>query len=281
MLGMQYASHQVNHDGVEVRLKNLESQEEMHYSTRLLVDATGTDRKVIGSQKHENSTMPATGIEFHVKVSPAVYQKYSQSLNFFLGHHWMPQGYGWIFPMAANQLKVGVIRYFQNQKYVSFAPSYQHYLDRLLEQCGPYQLEDRHGKTIQYTRGQKDIRFEGHIIAIGDAISCINPLGWEGIRHALFSGRVAAQSIQNCLSKKNADFTSYNKELNRYFGYKWMISELFMRNLFTHTNDALIDKIVKNFGLMNNEEIIDVIFNYKFSRSIKSYFWYYLEKFGL
>jgi digeranylgeranylglycerophospholipid reductase len=193
----------------------------------------------------------------------------------------MPQGYGWIFPMAPNQLKVGVIRYFQNKNYVPFEPSYQHYLNQLLAECGPYQLEDRHGKTIHYTARQKDKRYSGPVIAIGDAVSCVNPLGWEGIRHALFSGKAAAKSLTHCLSNKNSDFTSYQKELNRYFGYKWIFSEWFMKNLFTTHNDALIDKAVKHFGHMNNEEIIDVIFNYKFTRTIKSFFCYYLEKFGI
>jgi digeranylgeranylglycerophospholipid reductase len=85
-LGLQYVSHRIQNDEVEVRFKNLESHEDTHFRSKFLVDATGTDRKIIEPHKNENASLPATGIEFHIKVSPDIYKKYSHSLNFFLGH---------------------------------------------------------------------------------------------------------------------------------------------------------------------------------------------------
>jgi len=247
--------------------------------TAVLVDATGTDRKVMGLKKGKDSkVMSVTGIEFHIKVDSNIYQHFNNSLSFFLGQKWMPQGYGWIFPMGDQKLKVGVVRYFPNEHFVPYEPSYQHYLDQLLSLCGKYELEDRHGKTIHYSLGQRDIRSAGPLIAIGDAISCINPLGWEGIRHALVSGRCAAQSIIPYLKKENSDLRPYDKRMSRYFGWRWTFSEMMMRSLFTTKNDRSMDSTIHHFSLMNNDEIIDVIFNYKFHRTFKSYYWYYVSR---
>ncbi|MBA3721530.1 MAG: NAD(P)/FAD-dependent oxidoreductase [Parachlamydiaceae bacterium] len=280
-LACQYQSHTASNNGIELHYKNLDTQEIFEVSTKVLVDATGSDRRVMVKDTYDkNHAIAMTGIEYHVNVQPSVYEKFSKSLNFYLGHKWMPQGYAWIFPMAPNVLKVGVIRYFQNKHLVPYDPSYQHYIDKLLELCGPIttdQIIDKHGKTIYYTIGQKDKRVEGSVIAIGDAISTVNPLGCEGLRHALLSGREAARSINLFLDKKSDNLNSYNQAMQIYFGKKWFFSELMMKSLFTTTNDSMIDRSVKYFSVMNNKEIMDVVFHYRFSHTIKAYFWYYFS----
>jgi digeranylgeranylglycerophospholipid reductase len=278
-LGCQYQNHQIYSQWIEVYLKHLDSGTIFPIKTTVLVDATGSERKVLVKSYNKHQAIAATGIEYHIKVDPSIYQKYAQSLNFFLGHHWMPQGYAWIFPMNDEKLKVGVIRYFQNKNHLSYEPSYQFYLQRLLKECGSYQIQDKHGKTIYYTLRQKDLRFNGPILAIGDAVSSINPLGWEGIRHAMVSGRLAAQTVQRYLKKDIRELSSYSKNLNRYFGLKWICTEKMANYLFTNKHDAWIDKIVHFFSLMNNEEIMNVIFHYQFRHTIKSFLYYFFSRF--
>jgi flavin-dependent dehydrogenase len=278
-LGYQYQNHQIYSHSVEVYLKDLESSAIYPIQTSVLVDATGSERKVLAQQNDDkHQSIVATGIEYHVEVDPETYQKYSKALNFFLGHHWMPQGYAWIFPMANSALKVGVIRYFQNKHYIPYEPSYKLYLEQLLTLCGSYRIKDKHGKTIYYTERQRDLRFQGPLIAIGDAISSVNPLGWEGIRHAMSSGRFAAQTIQRYLKREVSDLSSYSKALDQYFGRKWFFSEQFMHYLFKTTKDSLIDRSVTSFKMMNNEEVMQVIFQYQFRHTIKSYLWYFLSR---
>lgn len=276
----QYQNHQVYSHSIEVYLKDLETTTICPVQATVLVDATGTDRKVLAQQQYDkNQAIAATGIEYHIKVDKEIYKKYSKALNFFLGHHWMPQGYAWIFPMKESVLKVGVIRYFQNKNYLPYEPSYKCYLERLLNLCGHYQIQDKHGKTIYYTERQKDIRFRGPILAVGDAISSVNPLGWEGIRHAMYSGHFASQAIQRYLRKETKDLSSYAPSLDQYFGRKWFFSEKFMHHLFRTKSDSLIDRSVTCFNVMNNEEIMKVIFQYQFRHTIKSYLWYFLSLF--
>lgn len=278
-LACQYQGHQIYSDNVEVYLKDLASSTIFPVKATVVVDATGSDRKVLAQQNYDkNQAIVATGIEYHIEVGDEIYHRYSNALNFFLGHQWMPQGYGWIFPMALPMLKVGVIRYFQNKNFVNYDPSYKHYLQKLLDHCGPHEVGDKHGKTIYYTERQRDLRINGPIIAIGDTISSINPLGWEGIRHAMASAHLGAQSIQRYLKKEIQDFRTYERALHHYFGSKWFFAEKLMSHLFKTKKDKLIDQAVRSFGLMSNEEIMQVIFHYRFRHTLKSYFWYFLSR---
>lgn len=281
LLGCQYLSHEIQQAGITIKLRNLHNQETLIVRSKVLVDATGSERKVLAGQlPDEDEAIIATGIEYHVEADSQTYSRFANSLNFYLGHTWMPQGYAWIFPMSPNKLKVGVIRYFQNRKFVSYEPSYKFYLNRLLTLCNVQdesQILDKHGKTIVYRKGQRDLRCNGPILAIGDAISTINPLGCEGIRHALASGRLAAMAIADYLEGKSPTLNSFDASMRKYFGWKWFFSEWLASSLYKTKKDALIDESVRCFGAMNNAEIMDVVFGYRFRNTWKGYLRYYLS----
>lgn len=279
-LDCRYISHSIYTEGVHVKLKY--HDEESIVTAKVLVDATGSERKVLSKETpSQDKGMDVTGIEFHINVKSEIYQKFDKSLTFYLGPKWMPQGYGWIFPMASNKLKVGVIRYFKKQHYVPSDPSYRHYLDQLIALCGQIdesEIADKHGKTISYTFGQKDICYDGPVIALGDAISSINPLGCEGIRHALVSGRIAAREINSFLDNTTSSFENYRVSIKKYFGKKWFFSEILMNHLYKAREDRIMDHIVKSFQLMTPEEGIDVVFNYRFRWVIKPFLVYAFKR---
>lgn len=264
-----------------MKFKDLQNNLSKQVKTKVLVDATGSERKVLNEVFNKERCINFTGMEYHIEVSPLIYEKFVNSMNFYLGHKWMPQGYAWIFSMAPCRLKVGLIRYFQNKIYVPHHPTFQPYFKQLLNLCGSkedFQILDKHGKTIYYTKGQKDRRYEGPVLSIGDAISAINPLGCEGIRHALVTGRKAASEIEKFLAGEVTSFKGYDREINSYFGKKWYFSELFMKNLFTNKNDILIDRTVEYFRLMDKHQIMEVVFHYRFFHTLKSYFWYFVSQ---
>lgn len=263
LFGCHYLSHEEMDSSLLVKLKNKEA--EFNVETLYLVDATGSERKVIKSNASELShSVKFTGIEFHIDVTEAIYKQFDHTLSFFLGPHWMPQGYAWIFPMGHQKLKVGVVRYNQNSFNVPHEPSYQYYLDKVLDLCGEYKLLDRHGKTICYMPGQTDIKFKNRAIAIGDAISSINPLGCEGIRHAMVSGRIAAEELGMILNGNSASFKNYAARMKEYFGKKWMLSELLMKQIYGTQSDLRMDRIVNSFSLMTPEQAMDLIFSYHY-----------------
>jgi flavin-dependent dehydrogenase len=130
---------------------------------------------------------------------------------------------------------------------------------------------DTHGGSLFVSRG-----IENHVangfIAIGDAAVQINPLGGEGIRHALYSARFAANVIDSSLKKK--DFSSkflkiYNTMWKNYVGNKWKTSynlqKAFSKNTF---RENIIDKFVSMLSKEKPETVFNILFNYNFGLKI-------------
>ncbi len=280
-LGFSYQKFTVKKKTVVVHFKDAFTGEECRLETKVLVDATGSERQVLGKNLQTRSAaFSATGIEYLVDVPPKIYQQWSGALSFFLGRRWMPQGYSWIFPMEPNRLKIGVGRYFQNETYVPHQNTYQHYLSGMMQEClgsQEYPLLDRHGKTLIYTYAQKDPHYDGPVIAIGDAVSSINPLGLEGIRHGMHSGRIAATHIIHYLNGMPYAFNKYERQMRAYRGIRWKICELIMKNLYQEPHDARIDAMVNVFNSFTFEELIELLFHYRPLKALKFFSLYGLS----
>ncbi len=273
-LGFPYQKHEVQPTGeINVWFKNQKTNKLEQLQTKILVDATGFERQVLAKTvEHNGTTFPSTGIEYLVEVKPEVYQKWANALSVFMGHKWMPQGYSWIFPMEPNKLKVGVGRYFQNDNYVPHHKSYSYYLDVMMKEClgtSDLPILDRHGKTILYTYQQKDPHYDGNVIAIGDSVSTINPLAFEGIRHAMISGRIAAKHILKQLKGESKSFEGYVSEMKKYFGYKWRLCEVLMKIIYRQPKDENIDLMVETFKRFSYKEMLDLAFHYKLTNALK------------
>lgn len=280
-----YLQHENRDNSIAVHIKNLDTQKTETIETKVLVDATGVERKVLmqGVPDHAK-TIAATGIEHLIESSSTDYQKYAGSLNFYFGHRWMPQGYAWIFPMEPNLLKIGIIRYFPHDKYMPYETSYTFYLNKFIEEqlsMPPLNVLDKHGKTLYYLKGQKDIRYSGRVISIGDAISTLNPLACEGIRHALFSGKAASKHILEFLSGNKQAFHYYDKDMKKYFGFKWLASELLTNQIYQQKNDKKYDQMLETFKKFTMQEMLAFSFDYKLSKMFKLFFNYTCRNFKL
>ena len=287
-LGHSYHSHKVHKNHIQVEFKDLDLHESQQYETKILVDATGSEKQILAKSNgtQQFSSFPATGIEYLVETSSKDYEKYSHALSIFMGLKWMPQGYAWIFPMAPNQLKIGVGRYFQNDTFVPYNKSYRHYLDNLIQetlQDSNHRVIDKHGKTIIYTYGHKDPYYSGNIVAIGDAVSSINPLAFEGIRHAMHCSNIAAEHINDRLEGKCATFAGYPSDMQQYYGIKWRISEWLMKIMYRQADDHKIDSMLKAFESFSFEEMMALAFHYKPSKALKflTRYAYYASRPGL
>lgn len=278
LLNHSYHHHENKEGAISVALRDLSNNEIKIVDTQVLVDATGTERKVLQKGVYnKKKAIAVTGIEYLVQVDPDQYQSYAHTLSFFLGLKWMPQGYSWIFPMEKNQLKIGVVRYFAHDHIVPHDASYRLYLDQMINDCLDKKqpsILDTHGKTLYYTLGQKDPLFEGNIIAVGDAISTLNPLASEGIRHALYSGRVCAKYILKYLSEQKS-FHGYTKDMRRYFGFRWKTSEFIMNCMYREKNDQRLETYANAFQSLSFNEMLEFAFEYRF-RTIIKFFWKFL-----
>jgi len=284
ILNKSYHHHENKEGTTTVYLRDMQSNEIVPVDTKVLVDATGAERKVLQQGKlNKNRLMAATGIEYLIEVSPELYQRYSKTLSFYLGLKWMPQGYSWIFPMEDNRLKMGVVRYFAHEMVVPHELSYRHYLDLIIKHCLNNQqpkILDTHGKTMYYSLKQKDPNYENNLIAIGDSVSTLNPMASEGIRHAMYSGKVSAKHIIQYLNGDNNSFSQYAKEMRKYFGFRWITSEIIMNCLYREANDAHLDIYAESFKKLSFNEMLEFTFDYKF-KTILKFFWNYLTlRFG-
>lgn len=271
-LGVSYYDHEQIYGKTVVHLKNHQTRETESVIADIIVDASGSERRVLAQDHYDKAqAMCTTGIEFLLKVHPEDYQNYAKTLTSFLGVKWMPQGYAWIFPMEENLLKVGVIRYFQHDQIVPHDNSYLHYLDQLISHAfrHPNEILDKHGKTLYYTYSRKDEHYKNNVIAVGDAISMLNPMAAEGIRHALFSGQQASKAILAYLSGNSNAFKGFQNEMNRYCRFKWKFCEMIMQTVYKSRNEASFKLFLDTLRTFDFAELMELLFYYKTSKFLK------------
>ncbi|MEG4090396.1 NAD(P)/FAD-dependent oxidoreductase [Microcoleus sp. Pol12B4] len=270
-LGYRYTGHSQSKGETTVEFKQLSDGKLIKVSTKVLVDATGFARAIMYDKENDKPDfLSGTGIEYLIEVEAEIYNKYSSDLILFVGDKWMPKGYSWIFPMEQNRLKVGAARIFLEQKTLRHLPPLKKYIDLLIDEylkCKNYKILDKHGSMLKYSRGLNDIYCKDNIIAIGDSVSTVNFLGGEGIRHGMDGAQIAGKYIQRYLEGKISDFRDYEREMHRKFDRKWNISErLAVRKYIDDVNDKLTDKIISYLKYMNTEDVMEILFYYKFEK---------------
>jgi flavin-dependent dehydrogenase len=270
-LGYRYTGHLQTKGETTVEFKQLSDGQLITVSTKVLVDATGFARAIMYKKENDKPDfLSGTGIEYLIEVEPEVYNKYSGNLILFLGDKWMPKGYSWIFPMEQNRLKVGAGRVFLDPKTVRSLSPLKKYIDLLIDEylkSKSYKIIDKHGSTLKYSPGLKDLYYKDNIIAIGDTVSTVNFLGGEGIRHGMDGAEIAGKYIQSYLEGKISDFRDYETEMHRKFDKKWNISErLAVRKYIDDVNDELTDKMISYLKYMKTEDVMDILFYYKFEK---------------
>ncbi|MDB9425546.1 NAD(P)/FAD-dependent oxidoreductase [Microcystis aeruginosa CS-564/01] len=272
-LGCRYLKYQQTENQLTVFLKSKGEKIET-VTTRLLVDATGYARAVMYKHRREKPDfLKGVGIEYLIAVPEGDYQKYQDNLVFFLGHKWSPKGYGWIFPMDNQQLKIGAAWLEGEHPYISEVKPLKSYIIEIIKDymnLDNYDLVEQHGSIVEYSSGLQDIYYKKpNIIAIGDAVSTINALGGEGIRHAMKGAEIACQYMEEYLQGKSSNFAAYQQRMQEYFQPKWNLSDRLSRKVYLEYSDARIDQGVSYLKYLSTQDIIDVLFYYKFEKYTK------------
>ncbi len=272
----------VSHESVDGKsIVNLRrDRTDIQITVQVLVDATGPNRSVMyDSLKEQPELITGTGVEFLIEVDDESYKTHVGALTFFLGYKWMPKGYSWIFPMDNNCLKVGAGIVNLEHEFVKEMQPLKHYIQLIVDEYikpKKYQIVERHGGTVRYSLGLKDTYVRGNVIAIGDAVSTINFLGGEGIRHAMQSADMSVPYIQDYLSGKNPTFSGYSKDMHQVFLKDWQVSERLGLKKYLADSDKLVDKVVNYLKPLKLEDVVDILFYYKFEKASKglgTYLW--------
>lgn len=281
-LGHRYVNDQQESDKIVISLKPKRA-DIVTVSSKLLVDATGFARAVIYPDKRKKPPfLKGTGIEYLIEVDPNIYQQYAHSLVFFLGYKWSPKGYSWIFPMGKNQFKVGSAWLDAPHKIIQETKPLKYYIHQIITdylKLNNYNLLDVHGSILEYSIGLNDVYYQNqNIIAIGDAVSTVNFLGGEGIRHAMKGTEIAVKYIQNYLEDQKLNWTQYEQEMKTYFAAKWNRSEQISRRVYLDYSDQKIDQGVAYLKYINLSDLMDILFEYKFEKFTKGFQAYFTGK---
>ncbi|MEI6828730.1 MAG: NAD(P)/FAD-dependent oxidoreductase [Synechococcaceae cyanobacterium ELA445] len=239
-----------------------------------VVDATGERRQLIGEPGPGEETLTeGLGVEWLLQVPPDVWQAWSDQLSFALGSDWVPQGYGWIFPMQPGRLKVGVCRLLDSSRP---QPPLGGVLERMMRRADllGHRVLDRHGGRIRSTIRRRDSHRRGRLIGLGDAVSTANLLGGEGIRHAMASSGVLSELlIAAVAAPSEADrlLGSYPVQLRKALGWRWSLSGRLARRTWLGLTGAGADRRLDRLlaGLADKkraEDLSALLFDYRFER---------------
>jgi flavin-dependent dehydrogenase len=236
--------------------------------SRFVVDATGQRRALLGES--QGSLLSGAGVEWLLRVDPLAWQRWSSRLAFVMGSRWVPQGYGWVFPMRPGELKVGVCRLKDSQRR---QPPLHRLLQGLIQrlEIQPLEVMDRHGGLIRSSIERREPHQRGRLLALGDAVSTANLLGGEGIRHALASATVLAPLLQAALEGDERGLTRYPAQLRHQLGWRWPLSGRLARRtwlgLRSRRADARLERLLSGLEATASAEALSaLLFDYRFER---------------
>jgi flavin-dependent dehydrogenase len=244
-----------------------------------VIDATGQERSLLGDPpaggSGAESLVSGVGLEWLVQVPSACWERWSDRLAFCLGSDWVAQGYGWVFPMQAPRLKLGVCRLLDPSR---DQPPLGGVLERLIERLlAPAERQamavlDRHGGLIRSSIRRREPHRRGRLVGLGDAVSTANLLGGEGIRHALLSSRVLAPLVLEELRHPSGGscVDSYPLELRRALGWRWSISGRLARRTWLGLQGSAADQrlgaLLTSLEQEGASALSDLLFGYRFER---------------
>jgi flavin-dependent dehydrogenase len=246
-----------------------------------VVDATGQERGLLGdpARSIRNPLVAGVGMEWLVEVPDPCWDRWAERLSFCLGSDWVPQGYGWVFPMQPNRLKVGICRLLDPRtRQPPLGPLLGNLLERLFSPAERRAMVvlDRHGGQIRSTIHRREPHGRGRLIGLGDAVSTANLLGGEGIRHALASSRVLAPMLLESLDHQG-DGPTQSTPLGRYpaklrdaLGWRWSLSGRLARRTWLGLNgpgaDQRLDRLLTSLEGGRAEDLSALLFGYRFER---------------
>ncbi|CAL2076738.1 NAD(P)/FAD-dependent oxidoreductase [Tenacibaculum sp. 190524A05c] len=276
LMGYSFTSKEIKEDGVIAHFKDKKGNNPHSIKAKLLVDATGSARKVIYDSREDQPKMDlSAGVEYMIKVDDEVYNTFKDDLFFFLGDKWCFKGYSWIFPMDNNVLKVGTAKMLVKEANKA-SKTLKQITERIIAdymKASSYEVIDIHGGSIRTTKDMSEDFFNDRVVAIGDSISAINPLGGEGIRYALRSADDVTPHVFNFIKNNKNTFKKYRKNWRRKYVFTWKLCYFLTETVYHKYSDSQIDEKVRKYkGLVDIDQLVNILFEFKFTNMNKRLF---------
>ena len=155
--------------------------------------ALGKTAKLLGLMKRRKF---AQSMDAEIKVTKQAYEQYRDTMvmNYFC----IPKGYGWIFPKNNGILSCGIGTWGSS---INIRKSLDTFL---LHSFGDGEIVSTSvkGYPIPVYQGRRQIATD-RVMLTGDAAALVDPVSGEGIRYALQSGKIAAETVQRALGQSS------------------------------------------------------------------------------
>jgi geranylgeranyl reductase family protein len=189
------------------------------FRARYLVGSDGANSRVARLVGLRREKRMGIALEVEVSADGALLERYADTALFIFGA--TPQGYLWIFPKA-ERLSVGIGNFAG--RFSTLRQTLQREMGRLGIAVGG-QPQRGHSLPI-YLRHEPLQR--GRVLLAGDAAGLMDPLLGEGIRHAITSGRFAAEAMLA------GDLDGYTRRVQREIGGDFLWGLRWARPFYAH-----------------------------------------------
>ena len=212
-------------DGAVTGVRCREGRSEERVSADLVVDASGpagvlTDELGMWDR---DAAQRGIGMEFE-----ATGRFDEDAMVFAFDHDVAPGGYAWTFPAGEDVFKVGVcwIDDFYERHRAPDDGGINEYVQAWADGDPRWEVEAVRAVHAGEARSDNSInrRADDGVLAVGDAVSSINPLFGEGIRPAMESARMAADVAAEALAAGDTSrerLAAYERRWNRERGPDW------------------------------------------------------------
>ncbi len=201
-------------DRVEV-----ETREGDQFACKYLIGADGANSVIAREAGLRKKKRLAAAIEVEVPATPEQVKQFQDRPVFIFGE--VRLGYMWIFPKS-DHLSVGIAALHPRRGML------QKRLEKVMQRYGIHMNGgDYHGHPIPLYQRREPIATQ-RILLAGDAAGLVDPLSGEGIRYAIKSGQLAAESILN------GDVQQYPRLVRKHIGLNHSLAlyvSLFFYNL--------------------------------------------------
>lgn len=247
---------------IGVRYKGLVS--EGIIKAKIVVDATGSESAIARQLKLTKpaSDMLAVGLELQMTD---VKLPVENTLYYWLGDKFIPNGYAWVFPLSPSESKVGIARWLATDKKYDLKNGVKDFIESIpwLKDAQPLEF---HGGKLLFNSDLDNFVADGFINLTFTA----NPLGGEGIRQGLQAAEFASEVITDALS--SGDFAK--KKLEKYNGLwlnysmnSWKLSNNLAKLVYGDTSDEKIDSHFNAIKDITPDDLFDILFHYKFKEN--------------